>query len=92
VTSNSVFMKARINFPTPMPIGVGVTTPGISVVCSIDTDVITSSPFSVYCIASSNSYIELFVSKSSGAAWGNLDVDFIIGVSFVAYSLSYGLT
>jgi len=92
LASNSVFMKARINFPTPMPIGVGVNTAGISVVCSIDTGLAHSAPFSVYCIGRSNSYIDLFVSKSSGAAWGILDDDLVIGVSFVAYSLSYGLT
>jgi hypothetical protein len=86
-------IKARINFPTPIPIGTGGSSANLCVVCSIDIqqeiDVFFFSPYpySVICTGRTTNYIDLLCFRTDNVAWNSGTV---IG-SFVAYSLGYGV-
>lgn len=86
-------IRARINFPTPIPIGTGGTSANLCVVCSIDIqqeiDVFfnTPYPYSVICTGRTTNYIDLLCFRTDNVTWNSGTV---IG-SFVAYSLGYGV-
>jgi hypothetical protein len=93
VNAYSSGIKARINFPTPIPIGTGGSSANLCVVCSIDIqqeiDVFFFSPYpySVICTGRTTNYIDLLCFRTDNVAWNSGTV---IG-SFVAYSLGYGV-
>ena len=86
-------IKARINFPTPIPIGTGGSSANLCVVCSIDIQQDIGSFFfgsytwSVICTGRSTNYIDLLCFRTDAVAW---NTGTIIG-SFVAYSVGYGV-
>ena len=78
VVSNTTTLKARINFPTPMP------SANIVVVCHIDSASENHYPWTVICAGRTTTYIELVCIQQNASTWNTGSV----GASFVAYCVN----
>jgi hypothetical protein len=89
-------IKARINFPTPMPIGINGSTANLCVFCSIEvnqdfgTNFSNAYTFSVICTGKNTNYIELMCFRTDNLAWIPFPIS-KVRASFVVYSLGYGI-
>lgn len=78
ITANATTVRARINFPTPMP------SQNIVVVCHIDSTNPNHYTWTAICAGRTTTYIDLVCLQQDAAPW----VSGSVGVSFVAYCVN----
>lgn len=78
IVSTTTNLRARINFPTPMP------SANIVVVCHIDSTHESHYPWTAICVGRTTTYIELVCIQQNGSTWNTGSV----GASFVAYCVN----
>ena len=77
-TANATTVRARINFPTPMP------SANIVVVCHIDSTSSNHYTWTAICAGRTTTYIDLVCLQQDAAPW----ISGSVGASFVAYCVN----
>ena len=77
-TANATTVRARINFPTPMP------NANIVVVCHIDSGDANHYTWTAICAGRTTTYIDLVCLQQDAAPW----ISGSVGASFVAYCVN----